>query len=340
MSTWISELSRQLAIPRRRHRAAHDHASAAHDDDAGRGADRRRRGVLLRAPAAPGEHRRAGPRRRSDGHGRRGVLADPHGAELHARGRRDAPLRRAVGRRRRRRRSRARCARVLRRRHLRRLRGRGRGALAGRPPRAAGVLTAGALVEFLFYAFTVAAAVGALASLFGSYQEAVGAAQRVFELLDTSRRSRSRCPPPLPQAGARRGAARAVPSATRPSSPTCCRRVLLDRARRSRGARRPVRRGEDDGRVAAPALLGRDRGSHHARRHRRSRPLARRPSRRDRHRAAGARAVQRHGARQHRLRARRTRRRSRSSPPRAPRTRWSSSSGCRMASTRASASAA
>ncbi|HEY2066282.1 MAG TPA: ABC transporter transmembrane domain-containing protein [Gemmatimonadaceae bacterium] len=46
-----------------------------------------------------------------------------------------------------------------------------------------GVLTPGALVSFLLYAITVAAAVGALASLFGSYQEALGAAQRVFELL-------------------------------------------------------------------------------------------------------------------------------------------------------------
>ena len=46
-----------------------------------------------------------------------------------------------------------------------------------------GALTPGALVSFLLYAITVAAAVGSLASLFGSYQEAVGAAQRVFELL-------------------------------------------------------------------------------------------------------------------------------------------------------------
>ena len=49
----------------------------------------------------------------------------------------------------------------------------------------AGVLTPGALVSFLLYAITVAAAVGSLASLFGSYQEAIGAAKRVFELLDT-----------------------------------------------------------------------------------------------------------------------------------------------------------
>jgi len=47
-----------------------------------------------------------------------------------------------------------------------------------------GSLTPGALVSFLLYAITVAAAVGSLASLFGSYQEALGAATRVFELLD------------------------------------------------------------------------------------------------------------------------------------------------------------
>jgi subfamily B ATP-binding cassette protein MsbA len=47
-----------------------------------------------------------------------------------------------------------------------------------------GALTPGALVKFLLYAITVAAAVGSLASLFGNYQEAIGAAQRVFELLE------------------------------------------------------------------------------------------------------------------------------------------------------------
>jgi subfamily B ATP-binding cassette protein MsbA len=47
----------------------------------------------------------------------------------------------------------------------------------------AGDLTAGKFVQFLLLAFTVAAAVGALAQLFGQFQEAVGAAQRVFELL-------------------------------------------------------------------------------------------------------------------------------------------------------------
>ena len=47
-----------------------------------------------------------------------------------------------------------------------------------------GQLTPGALVAFLLYAIFVAAAVGSLASLFGSYQEAIGAAQRVFEILE------------------------------------------------------------------------------------------------------------------------------------------------------------
>ena len=50
----------------------------------------------------------------------------------------------------------------------------------------AGRLTAGALVSFLFYSLTVAAAIGSLASLFGNVQEAIGAATRVFELLDTA----------------------------------------------------------------------------------------------------------------------------------------------------------
>ncbi len=47
-----------------------------------------------------------------------------------------------------------------------------------------GALTAGTLVSFLLYTITVAGAVGTLAGLFSSYQEAVGAARRVFELLD------------------------------------------------------------------------------------------------------------------------------------------------------------
>ena len=47
-----------------------------------------------------------------------------------------------------------------------------------------GKLTPGELVQFLLYTITIAAAIGALASFFSSYQEAVGAAERVFEILE------------------------------------------------------------------------------------------------------------------------------------------------------------
>jgi subfamily B ATP-binding cassette protein MsbA len=49
-----------------------------------------------------------------------------------------------------------------------------------------GKLTPGQLVQFLLYTITIAAAIGALASFFSSYQEAVGAAERVFEILEMS----------------------------------------------------------------------------------------------------------------------------------------------------------
>ena len=48
-----------------------------------------------------------------------------------------------------------------------------------------GSLTAGALVSFMLYALYVAGAVGSLGSLFGVYQEAIGAARRTFDLLGT-----------------------------------------------------------------------------------------------------------------------------------------------------------
>ena len=48
-----------------------------------------------------------------------------------------------------------------------------------------GRLTAGTLIAFLLYTVSIAAAVGALASFFSSYQESVGAAERVFQLLET-----------------------------------------------------------------------------------------------------------------------------------------------------------
>jgi subfamily B ATP-binding cassette protein MsbA len=49
-----------------------------------------------------------------------------------------------------------------------------------------GRLSPGELVQFLLYTITIAAAIGALASFFSSYQEAVGAAERVFEILEMS----------------------------------------------------------------------------------------------------------------------------------------------------------
>jgi ATP-binding cassette, subfamily B, bacterial MsbA len=68
-----------------------------------------------------------------------------------------------------------------------------------------GALTPGALVSFLLYAITVAAAVGALASLFGSYQDAVGAAKRVFELLgERPTVAEPEHPKKLPRASSRR----------------------------------------------------------------------------------------------------------------------------------------
>ena len=48
-----------------------------------------------------------------------------------------------------------------------------------------GRLTAGSLVSFLLYTITIAASIGALASSFSAYQEAVGAAERVFEIMET-----------------------------------------------------------------------------------------------------------------------------------------------------------
>ena len=46
-----------------------------------------------------------------------------------------------------------------------------------------GSLTAGELVTFLLYTLTVAGAIGAFTGLYGSLQEALGASQRIFELL-------------------------------------------------------------------------------------------------------------------------------------------------------------
>jgi subfamily B ATP-binding cassette protein MsbA len=63
-----------------------------------------------------------------------------------------------------------------------------------------GRLTPGELVQFLLYTITIAAAIGALASFFSSYQEAVGAAERVFEILEMKPTiADPESPRPLPQ---------------------------------------------------------------------------------------------------------------------------------------------
>ncbi len=49
----------------------------------------------------------------------------------------------------------------------------------------AGRLTAGDLVAFIFYSFSIAQSVGVLSRLYTSYSSAAGASERVFELIDT-----------------------------------------------------------------------------------------------------------------------------------------------------------
>ena len=49
-----------------------------------------------------------------------------------------------------------------------------------------GNLTAGSLVAFLLYTITIAAAIASLTGLFTSFQESIGAAERVFEFLEMS----------------------------------------------------------------------------------------------------------------------------------------------------------
>jgi ATP-binding cassette, subfamily B, bacterial MsbA len=51
-----------------------------------------------------------------------------------------------------------------------------------------GRLTPGSLVEFLLYTIFIAASIGGLASFFSAYQEAVGAVERVFEIIESTPR--------------------------------------------------------------------------------------------------------------------------------------------------------
>jgi subfamily B ATP-binding cassette protein MsbA len=49
-----------------------------------------------------------------------------------------------------------------------------------------GQITAGALFSFLLYTVTIAASIAALTTFFSAYQEAIGAAERVFDLLEAT----------------------------------------------------------------------------------------------------------------------------------------------------------
>ena len=188
--------------------------------------------------------------RRGDGERRRSVLADSHGAELSSRSRRDAPLQRA---------SRPTSSSPPSRRAKLRAMFFGivgfvafAGVVAvlweGGQLVLDGALTPGALVSFLLYAITVAAAVGSLASLFGSYQEALGAASRVFELLDmTATVAEPAQPKPLakPVRGDVAARQRRLRLFARPARRSCTTsRCTSRRAKswRSSGRRAPARR--------------------------------------------------------------------------------------------------
>lgn len=168
----------------------------------------------------------------------------------------------------------------------------------------AGGLTQGEFTGFLLYAVLVAGAIGSLTSLFGGYQEAVGAAHRVFELLEqepTVAEPRFPVPSPRPVRGA--VAFEHVTFRYGPTLPDVLEDVSL-----TIGAGEVVALvgPSGAGKTTIASLLPRfwdvtDR-ARDARRSQCADAVVRRPARLDRHRAAGTGLVQRYGARQHRLR--------------------------------------
>jgi len=152
-----------------------------------------------------------------------------------------------------------------------------------------GTLTPGALVSFLLYALYVAGAVGSLASLFGAYQEAVGAARRVFDLLETESAVRDPVSPArLPRPVRGEVAMDNVSFRYSPSLPEVLHGISL---RISAGEVVALVGPSGAGKTTVASLLA----------HRRPPPFARRSSRRDRNRSTGADAVQRHDQGEHRL---------------------------------------
>ena len=156
-------------------------------------------------------------------------------------------------------------------RHLPRLRLDRRRALDRRPRRARRRMTPGELVQFVIYAVMVAGSVAALSEIWGELQRAAGATERMVELIhavdtvaDPAR------PAPLP---ARVRGAIAFEDVTfrypsRPETPALDGLDPARRARRDRGAGRPLGRRQDHDLPAPHALLRPRRGPDHPRRHR------------------------------------------------------------------------
>ena len=157
-------------------------------------------------------------------------------------------------------------------------------------------------------------------------QQAMAASERIFEMLDTHTEVHEAPDAPALAPFARdiefRDVGFGYEDGPRRDSP---RRVVPGPRRPDGGDRRPQRRGQDDARQPAAALLRRDERRDPDRRRGPAAGDARLAARADRHRDAGDRAVRRHDRQQHRVRRHAARRTRRSRRRRAPRTRTSSS---------------
>jgi ATP-binding cassette subfamily B protein len=129
-----------------------------------------------------------------------------------------------------------------------------------------GAMTGGALAQFFLLSVIAAGAVGSLGESWGEVQRASGAMQRIAELLSAEPEIKAPAGPrPLPLPGAWRGGVRERHLLlSRPSRPAGPARLLAAGSPgRDRGARRPVRGGQEH-RVAAPAALLRSPGRQRA----------------------------------------------------------------------------
>ena len=145
---------------------------------------------------------------------------------------------------------------------------------------------------------------------------------------------------PLVVSAGRGAGSRTSSSPTTRRARSCDRRLLRGAGGAHDRHRRPVGRGKVDDLAPAVPLLRTDRGPHHHRRTGHRRRHAGEPARRDRHGAAGHRAVQRHHPLQHPLRPRRRERRGGRGGRARTRRSTPSSARCRRATARTWASAA